>query len=142
MSIAGLGLAALAVALTCGPAFAQTLIYTEPGVAACPAATARTLSSPKRVVRGVPVAGSIRVACGLDQGSYTVSLGSSDPDADFSPRSFLVNFGRVVGSGEFAVRFVTPGRQTVFASITSNMGSPPARGRFESAEGEFEVANP
>ena len=132
----------LAVALGSEPVFSQTFHYFEPGVAACPKAPAATTAAPKAVPRGVPVRGSINVACGFDQGSYTVTLSSTDPAATFAPKTFLVNFGRVVGNGGFAVTFATVGVQRVSASITSNMGSPPVRGRFASAADAFDVVNP
>ena len=120
----------------------QSFYYVEPGVASCPRAPAPTTSAPKAVPRGKAIAGSIRVACGFDQGSYTVTLNSTDPGATFSPKTFLVNFGRVVGKGDFAVTFSTLGVQSVSTSITSNMGSPPVRGHFASPAREFNVVNP
>ena len=121
--------------------FAQHFYYVEPGVTSCPAAPAPTTAAPRVVPRGVAVSGSIRVACGFDQGSYTVALNSTDPRATFTPRTFIVNFGRVVGSGAFSVTFVTLGVQRVSTTITSNMGSPPVRGYFASAASEFDVVN-
>ena len=85
---------------------------------------------------------SISVACGFDHGSYTVTLNSTDPGATFSPTTFLVNFGRIVGSGVFAVTFSTVGVQRISTTITSNMGSPAVRGHFASAASEFAVVNP
>lgn len=79
------------------------------------------------------------MACGFEQGSYTVTLNSTDPNATFSPRTFLVNFGRVVGNGAFTVTFSTLGIQGVSAAITSNMGSPVVRGHFVSPGNEFNV---
>ena len=119
----------------------QNFHYVEPGVASCPAAPAPTTATPKVVPRGVPVSGSINVACGFDQGSYTVTLNSTDPAAKFSPTTFIVNFGRIGGSGVFAVTFSTVGVQRVSTTITSNMGSPPVRGHFASAASEFNVVN-
>jgi hypothetical protein len=120
----------------------QSFYYVEPGVAACPVAAAPSTAVPRAVVRGVAVPGSIRVACGFEQGSYTVSLNSTDPSATFSPKSFLVNFGRIVGRGVYAVKFATLGVQSVSATITSNMGSPVLRGHFASADNEFNVVVP
>ena len=94
------------------------------------------------VRRGVPVPGSISVACGFEQGSYTVTLSSSDPGATFSPKTFVVNFGRIVGNGVFAVTFATVGVQSVSTTISSNMGSPAVRGRFASPANEFNVVDP
>jgi hypothetical protein len=88
------------------------------------------------------MSGSVNVSCGFDQGSYTVTLNSTDPGATFSPKTFVVNFGRIVGSGVFAVTFSTVGVQRVSTTITSNMGSPAARGHFASAASEFNVVNP
>ncbi len=82
------------------------------------------------------------MSCGFDQGSYTVSLNSTDPNATFSPKTFLVNFGRIVGSGAFTVRFSTVGVQSVSTTITSNMGSPAVRGHFASPANEFNVVSP
>jgi hypothetical protein len=120
----------------------QTFYYVEPGVASCPPAPAPTPAAPKAVTRGVPVPGGIRVACGFDKGSYTVSLNSSDPTATFSPKTFLVNFGRIVGNGVFAVTFATLGVQSISTTITSNMGSPAVQGHFVSAANEFNVVMP
>ena len=120
----------------------QSFYYVEPGVASCPAAPAPTTAAAKAVSRGVPVPGGIRVACGFDKGSYTVSLNSTDPGATFSPKTFLVNFGRIVGNGAFTVTFSTVGVQSVSATITSNMGSPPVRGHFASPANEFNVVIP
>ena len=85
----------------------QNFDYVEPGLAACPAASAPSAAAPKRVSKGAAVPGRISVKCGFDQGSYTVSLSSSDPGASFAPKTFLVNFGQVMGTGVFAVRFAT-----------------------------------
>jgi hypothetical protein len=120
----------------------QSFYYVEPGVASCPAAPAPTTAAPKAVRRGVPTSGSISVACGFDQGSYTVSLNSTDPGATFSPKTFLVNFGHIVGTGVFAVTFSTVGVQSVSATITSNMGSPAVRGHFTSPANQFKVVQP
>ena len=118
----------------------QHFVYVEPGLAACPAAPASTAA--KTVQRGAPVSGSIRVSCGFDKGSYTVTLNSTDPSATFSSKTFLVNFGRIVGNGVFAVTFSTVGVQSVSTAITSNMGSPAVRGHFVSRTNEFKVVNP
>jgi len=88
------------------------------------------------------MSGSISVACGFDNGSYTVTLNSTDPSATFSPKTFLVNFGRIVGSGVFVVTFSTIGVHSVSAAITPNMGSPAVRGRFASPGNEFNVVPP
>ena len=131
----------LAFAIGTERGYSQNFYYVEPGVASCPAAPAPASTVPRVVRRGVAVSGSISVACGFDQGSYTVALNSTDPRAAFTPRTFVVNFGRVVGSGAFAVTFGTIGVQRVSTTITSNMGSPPVPGYFASAEGEFDVVN-
>ena len=86
--------------------------------------------------------GRISVDCGFDNGSYTVTLNSSDPGATFSPKTFLVNFGRIVGTGVFTVAFSTVGVQSVSATITSNMGSPAVRGYFVSPANQFNVVSP
>ena len=135
-------LLASAFVLGAEPGLCQSFYYVERGIAACPAAPAQTSAAPTAVVRGVAVPGSIRVACGFDQGSYTVALNSSDPGATFTPRTFLVNFGRVVGNGVFAVTFSTLGVQSVSTSITSNMGSPAVRGYFASPANAFNVVTP
>jgi hypothetical protein len=132
----------LALAGGTGHAFGQIFYYVEPGVASCPAAPAPSTAAPKVVSRGVPVPGGLRVACGFDMGSYTVTLNSSDPGATFSPKTFLVNFGRIVGSGAFSVTFSTVGVQSVSTTITSNMGSPAVRGHFASPANEFNVVAP
>lgn len=120
----------------------QSFFYVEPGVASCPAAPAPGTAAPKAVTRGVPVPGGLRVSCGFDQGSYTVSLISTDPGAVLSPKTFLVNFGRIVGPGAFTVTFSTVGVQRVSTTITSNMGSPAVRGQFASHANEFKVVDP
>jgi hypothetical protein len=135
-------LLALAFAVGSEHVSCQSFYYVEPGVASCPAAPAPTTAAPKPVPRGVPMPGSIRVACGFDKGSYTVTLNSTDPDATFSPKTFLVNFGRIVGNGVFAVTFSTLGVQSVSTTITSNMGSPAVRGHFASPADQFNVVNP
>lgn len=82
------------------------------------------------------------MSCGFDQGSYTVTLNSTDQGATFSPKTFLVNFGRIVGKGAFTVTFSTVGVHSVSAAITSNMGSPAVRGHFASQSNEFNVVPP
>jgi len=81
------------------------------------------------------------VACGFGQGSYTVTLNATDPGAVLSPKTFVVNFGRLVGSNAFTVTFSQVGVQSVSATITSNMGSPAVGGRFVSPANEFEVVS-
>ena len=127
------------LAVVTGHGHGQSFHYVEAGVASCPAAPAPSTAAPKPVSRGVPVPGRIHVACGFDKGSYTVSLNSTDPSATFSPKTFLVNFGRIVGHGGFAVTFSTVGVQSVSTSITSNMGSPAVRGQFVSPASQFKV---
>jgi len=135
-------LLAVTTALCATPGHGQSFHYTEPGVAGCPTVAAPTAAVPKTVLRGAAVPGRIHVSCGFDQGSYTVTLNSTDPGARFSPKTFVVNFGRVVGNGVFAVTFSTAGLQTVSTAITSNMGSPVVRGQFVSPASAFEVINP
>ena len=132
----------LAFAVATPHGFCQSFHYVEPGLGSCPAAPVPNTAAPKAVARGVPVRGTISVACGFDQGSYTVTLNSTDTGAAFRPKTFLVNFGHRVGDGVFAVTFSTPGIQRVSATITSNMGSPPMRGYFASAADEFSVVIP
>ena len=132
----------LAFALGSERAFCQSFYYVEPGVAACPAAPAPTTAAPRAVTRGVPMSGRISVACGFERGSYTVTLNSSDSGATFSPKTFLVNFGRMVGKGVFAVTFSTVGVQSVSTTITSNMGSPSVSGYFASPASEFNIVSP
>ena len=132
-----LGLAVGAERVSC-----QSFYYVEPGVASCPAAPVPTTAAAKTAARGVAVPGGISVACGFDEGSYTVTLSSSDPGATFSPKTFVVNFGRIVGNGAFTITFSTVGIQRVSTAITSNMGSPPVRGHFASPANEFNVVTP
>lgn len=132
----------IAMSVAAGAGHAQTFHYIDPGVARCPRAPAATVAAPKAVARGVAVPGRIHVNCGFDQGSYTVSLSSTDRGATFSPRTFVVNFGRIVGNGTFAVTFSTVGIQSVSTTITSNMGSPAARGYFASPANQFNVVDP
>ena len=133
---------ALTLAVSSKSAFCQSLYYVEPGVASCPAAPAPTTTAPKVVKRGVPMSGSISVACGFEGGSYTVTMNSTDPGATFAPKTFLVNFGRLVGKGVFAITFSTLGVQSVSTTITSNMGSPTVRGHFVSSASEFNIVSP
>ena len=129
---------ALAVGAT--PGMGQTLVYVEPGIASCPALPATI--APRTVQRGAPVVVSLLVTCGFDQGSYTVSLNSSDAAATIAPKTLLINFGRVAGNGSYTVRFSTVGVHTLSAAITSNMGSPAVRGQFVGAVKEFKVVQP
>jgi len=121
------------------PGKGQTFHYVEAGIVSCPAAPAPSTAPPKPLPRGAAAPGRIHVDCGFDQGSYTVTLNSTDPGATFSPKTFLVNFGRVVGNGAFAVTFRTVGVQRVSATITSNMGSPAVKGQFLSPANEFDI---
>ena len=129
----------IAFAVVAEHGYGQSFYYVEPGVASCPAAPTPNTAAPKAVSRGAPVPGRISVTCGFNEGSYTVTLNSTDSSATFSPKTFLVNFGRVVGNGVFAVTFSTVGVQSVSATITSNMGSPAVRGQFASPANEFNV---
>ncbi|WP_310386653.1 hypothetical protein [Roseateles sp.] len=117
----------------------QTFYYVEAGLASCPVPPTPTTAVPKTVSRGVAVPGRIDVRCGFEQGSYTVTLNSTDPGATFSPKTFLVNFGHVVGNGIFAVTFSTVGIHSISTTITSNMGSPAANGHFVSPANEFNI---
>jgi hypothetical protein len=142
---AGAGLRALlALGLAAGTTHGagQDLHYIEPGLAGCPSAPAPTAAAPRTVVRGQAVAGRLSVTCGFGQGSYTVTLAATDAQAVFVPRSFIVNFGRVVGDGAYAVTFSTVGIQRLSATITSNMGSPPVRGGFVGRIDTFNVVGP
>jgi hypothetical protein len=132
----------LSFAIVSGQGLAQSFYYTEPGNASCPLRAASNTVVPKKVQSGVPVPGSVSVNCGFGEGSYTVTLSSTDPGATFSPKSFLVNFGSLADDGTFAVKFATPGVQTISATITSNMGSPAVPGRFAGVANEFDVAPP
>ena len=118
----------------------QSLMYVDPGIASCPAAPAAT--APKTVQRGAPVSGNLRVTCGFDLGSYTVTLNSSDAGASISPKTMIINFGRVVGNGRYTIRFSNVGLHSVSVAITANMGSPAVRGHFASAGNDFEVVQP
>lgn len=132
----------IALAVAAGTGHAQSFHYVEAGVPTCRPAPAAITAAPNAVARGVAVPGRIHVSCGFDQGSYTVSLNSTDRGATFSPKTFVVNFGRVVGSGTFVVTFSTVGIQSVSTTITSNMGSPAVRGYFASPANHFNVVNP
>ncbi|KNZ34486.1 MAG: hypothetical protein AD742_00090 [Methylibium sp. NZG] len=123
------------------PARGQDFHYVEPGVAACGAPPVASAAPPKAVSPGVPVPGRISVSCGFDQGSYTVSLSSTDPGATFAPKTFLVNFGRIAGNGAYAVTFSTVGMHSLSTTITSNMGSPAVAGQFVSPANRFNVVN-
>ncbi len=142
MSAVGRAGLVLALALASEHGLCQSFYYVEPGVAACPVAPVASTAAASVVARGVAVPGSIRVACGFDQGSYTVTLNSTDAKATFSPKTFVVNFGRVVGKGVFTTTFSTVGVQSVSATITSNMGSPAVQGQFVSADDRFNVVIP
>ncbi len=122
------------------PVLCQGLVYVEPGLAACPAPP--VAKAAKTVLQGAAVSGSLRVSCGFAEGSYTVTLHSSDLGASISPRTMLINFGRVVGKGIYTVRFSALGLHSVSAAITSNMGSPAVQGYFASDGNEFQVVQP
>lgn len=131
---------AFALGAAAVPGHAQNFVYVEAGLAGCPAAPAAAVAAPKDVPRGTALAGRMQVSCGFGEGSYTVSLNATDPDARFAPKTFIVNFGRIVGNGSFTVSFANPGVHTVSATITSNMGSPAVKGRFVSSTTAFKVA--
>jgi hypothetical protein len=133
---------AVAVALWCSHGFAQSFVYIEPNNPSCPVIAAAPQAAPKTVKTGVSVPGIIRVSCSFREGSYTVSLNSTDPNATFSPKTFLVNFGSLSGPGTFTVKFATAGEQTIFATFTSNMGSPVLLGRFVSSNNVINVVTP
>lgn len=124
------------------PGRGQSFHYVEPGNASCQAVPSSTAAGARTVKIGAPVSGAISVSCGFEQGSYTVTLRSTDPGATFAPATLLVNFGRVVGDGVFTVTFATAGLQTVSAAITANMGSPTVPGRFASPDNAFHVVPP
>lgn len=134
-------LASLTLLLASEHGLCQSLVYVEPGNASCPPAPAPSAAASKAVHSEAPVPGSITVGCGFGQGSYTVTLSSTDPSARFSPKTFLVNFGSIDGDGAFTVTFGSVGVQAVSAAITSNMGSPAVTGRFASATNEFNVVS-
>jgi hypothetical protein len=138
-----IAVAALAALFTWGgEGFAQTFVYVEPNNSSCSIAAVAPQAAPKSVKTGVAVPGVIRVSCGFTEGSYTVSLSSTDSNATFTPKTFLVNFGSLSGSGAFSVNFATVGDQTIFATITSNMGSPVLLGRFVSTNNVVNVVGP
>ncbi len=121
----------------------QDFVYAEPGNPACPVVSPPASAVPKKVEAGVAIPGSIRVSCGFGNGSYTVTLSSTDPAAAFSPRSFLVNFGSLSGPGTFTVTFGTAGTHKIGATITANMGSPGVSGSFNgSLANDFAVVSP
>jgi hypothetical protein len=130
----------LALAFGAQPGLGQSLVYVEHGVAACPAPPVATAA--KAVQQGAAVLGRLRVSCGFAEGSYTVTLNSSDPGATIFPKTMLINFGRVVGKGTYTVRFSSLGLQRVSAAITPNMGSPAVPGYFAGAGNEFQVVPP
>lgn len=128
-----------ALAVAAVPGHGQNLHYVEAGLAACPVVAAPGTAAPTVVPRGKAMPGRIHVSCGFDQGSYTVTLNATDPGATFTPKTFLVNFGRVVGPGTFVVTFSALGVHSVSAAITSNMGSPAVSGQFVSPANVFDV---
>jgi hypothetical protein len=125
-------LGVLALLVWCGPGLAQTFVYVEPDNSKCPVITAPPAATPKTVEVGASVAGALKVSCGFTEGSYTVILSSTDPNATLAPKTFLVNFGRLSGTGAFTAKFATTGLHTLSANITSNMGSPVLQGNFTS----------
>ena len=139
MTAACRSLLVIAMAALAQPGHGQSLYYVEPGVASCPTVAAPTTAAPKPLTQGEAAPGRIHVSCGFDQGSYTVTLNSTDPAATLVPKTFLVNFGRIVGNGVFSVTFSTLGVQSVSATITSNMGSPAVQGQFVSPANQFKV---
>lgn len=129
----------LVLALGHGPIAGQDLYYVEPGAASCPRVPEPQAARPMNVALDTPVLGRIHVACGFADGSYTVTLSATDPGAMFAPRTFLVNFGQIVGNGAYVVTFATVGIHSVTASITSNMGSPAVQGQFVGPDTVFNV---
>jgi hypothetical protein len=129
----------LVLALGHGASAGQDLYYVEPGAASCPRLPEPQAARPMTVAMGAPVHGRLHVGCGFADGSYTVTLSATDPGAMFAPRTFLVNFGQVVGSGAYVVTFATIGIHSVTASVTSNMGSPPVQGQFVGPDSAFNV---
>jgi hypothetical protein len=126
----------------CGQSLAQNFVYVEPNNPSCPTIGSPTAASPKVIRINAASSGDIRVSCGFTEGSYTVTLSATDPNATFSPRTFLVNFGNLAGPGRFSVKFATLGEQMIFATITSNMGSPVLIGKFASANNVINVVAP
>ena len=118
----------------------QSLVYVDPGIASCPAVPVVTAA--RTVQQGAAISGSLSVSCGFAEGSYTATLNSSDSGAIISPKTMLINFGRLVGKGTYTVRFSTPGLHSVSVAITSNMGSPTVQGYFASSGNEFKVVQP
>jgi hypothetical protein len=131
-----------ALAVYGAQASGQTFVYVESNNAACPVVSMPPQPIPKTVKSGGSVVGSIRVSCSFTEGSYTVTLSSTDPSATFSPKSFLVNFGNLSGSGAFSAKFATVGEQTVFATFTPNMGSPVLTGKFVGTNNIVNVVSP
>lgn len=129
----------LVLALGHGPIVGQDLYYVVPEVASCPRVPEPQATRPKNVALGTLVRGRIHVGCGFADGSYTVTLSATDPGAIFAPRTFLVNFGQVVGDGDYIVTFATVGVHSVTASVTSNMGSPAVWGQFVGPDTAFNV---
>jgi hypothetical protein len=121
---------------------AQTFVYVEPNNPSCPIVGLAPQAAPKTVKSGAASRGAIRVSCGFTEGSYTVILNSTDAKASFTPNTFLVNFGSLSGAGTFSVKFATLGEQTIFATITSNMGSPVLLGKFTTADNVVNVVGP
>jgi hypothetical protein len=126
----------------CEQTLAQNFVYVEPNNPSCPTLGSPTASIPKAIKLNAAGMGDIRVSCGFTEGSYTVTLSATDPNATFSPKTFLVNFGSMAGSGRFSVKFTTLGEQTISATITSNMGSPVLMGKFASANNVVNVVAP
>lgn len=132
----------LCLGLTVGPGHlaGQDLYYVEPQAASCPRLPdPQSEATPRPVVAGAPVRGRIHLRCGLDHGSYTVTLSSTDPSATFAPKTFIVNFGQFVGKSDYVVTFATAGVHRITAAVTSNMGSPAAAGQFVGADTTFRV---
>jgi hypothetical protein len=128
--------------VSCQPTLAQNFVYIEQNNALCPAFKSSAGALPKVVKNNAVTTGDIRVSCGFTEGSYTVTLSATDPNATFTPKTFLVNFGALAGNGKFSVKFSTLGEQTVFATITSNMGSPLLMGEFKSVNNAVNVIAP
>jgi hypothetical protein len=126
----------------CQQGMAQTFTYVEPNNASCPVVTTPSQVVVKTVKSGSVLQGVIRVSCGFTEGSYTVTLSSTDPNATFSPKTFLVNFGRLASPGAFTVKFAAVAEHTIDATITSNMGSPVLLGKFVSFTNVVNVVAP
>jgi hypothetical protein len=118
--------------------FALNFVYFAPP--ACNVSVAPPVVPPIEIATGSEATGRVTVLCGLNTGTYTITVSSTDPSAIITPNSFTITNG--VGGGPYTVRFQTLGAQSMSATIVANAGSPAAVGLLDSSRTTFNVVRP